>query len=139
MNMEQLKNILIEHDLRPSFHRIKVLEYIVSHKTHPTPERIYQDLRATIPTISRATVYNSLKAFVEKGLACALHIEGDEARYDYKDAGHAHFYCVQCGNLIDVDYQCPSLNLKKIGNHQIMEARLSFRGVCASCRKEKNN
>ena len=136
--MEQLKNILTEHDLRPSFHRIKVLEYLASHKTHPTPEAIYQDLRAAIPTISRATVYNSLKVFVEKGLATALHVGGEEARYDYRDAGHAHFYCVQCGNLIDIDYQCPSLSLKKIGNHQITEAQLSFRGICARCVKERN-
>ncbi|HOE62634.1 MAG TPA: Fur family transcriptional regulator [Candidatus Sumerlaeota bacterium] len=137
--MERLKNILLEHDLRPSFHRIKVLEYLVSCRTHPTPERIYLDLRAAIPTISRATVYNSLKVFVEKGLACALHADGEEARYDYKDSEHAHFYCVQCGKLIDVDYQCPSLKLKKIGNHQIREAHLSFRGICADCWKEKND
>ena len=50
--MTGIKNILVAHGIRPSLHRLKVLEYVVAAKHHPTPEIIFQDLTAVIPAIS---------------------------------------------------------------------------------------
>ena len=65
--VEILKNELVKKDIRPSYHRIKVLEYLFDHEDHPTADEIYAVLHSQIPTLSKTTVYNTLNSFVEAG------------------------------------------------------------------------
>ena len=58
---------LQEKNIRPSLLRIKILEYLISVKTHPTVDEIYDKLLPEIPTLSKTTVYNTLKLLVEAG------------------------------------------------------------------------
>lgn len=53
--------------LRPSVQRLLIMDYLLSHHTHPTVEEVYRDLCKKCPTLSKTTVYNTLRLFSEKG------------------------------------------------------------------------
>ncbi len=56
--MEKLRAYLEEEGIQPSYHRLKILEYMMNHRTHPTVDIIYKNLSKEIPTLSKTTVYN---------------------------------------------------------------------------------
>ena len=68
--------------IKPSYQRIKVFDYLLNNKTHPTVDNIHQELVGEIPTLSKTTVYNTLKLFQEKGIVLIINIEDNETRFD---------------------------------------------------------
>ena len=66
---------LQSYDIRPSVQRLAIMQYLLTHRTHPTIDEIYRELSSTIPTLSRTTVYNTLKLFVKKGASQLLTID----------------------------------------------------------------
>ena len=64
MTVENITEFLNAHDIKPSYQRIKVYEHLVHSDNHPSAEFIYRKLIKTIPTLSKTTIYNSLKTFV---------------------------------------------------------------------------
>jgi len=104
---KDLSTTLINNYIRPSFQRIKVLEYLIKNQFHPTVDRIFKDLQNEIPTLSKSTVYNTLDLFVSVGLVRVLTIEDNETRYDIVTENHGHFKCEECGAIynfkVDID------------------------------------
>jgi len=134
MESLQLKSLLEDKGIKPSLHRLKILEYLVTHKTHPTVDIIYQDIHGEIPTLSKTTIYNTLKTFLEKNVIQAITIEDNEVRYDAFMENHAHFKCMQCGELYDIFLDSKSMDLKSIEGHTILQSHLYFRGICMKCK-----
>ena len=64
--LNAVKQYLIEKDIKPSVQRLAVMTYLLEHRTHPTVDEIYSELQDKIPTLSKTTIYNTLKLFVEK-------------------------------------------------------------------------
>ena len=64
--LNTVKQYLLERDIKPSVQRIAVMTYLLEHRTHPTVDEIYLELQDKIPTLSKTTIYNTLKLFVEK-------------------------------------------------------------------------
>ena len=94
---------LTSNNIKPSLQRIKIFEYLYENKDHPTVETIYSDLVGAIPTLSKTTVYNTLKLFIDNGITHTVTIEDNEVRYDAIMEEHAHFKCNDCGNVFDVE------------------------------------
>ena len=128
-----IKDLLEEKEIKPSLHRIKILDYLMVKKNHPTVEMIYADLSTDIPTLSKTTIYNTLKTFIEKGIVQLITIEENEARFDAAVEHHAHLKCIKCSSLYDVETNTDILKLKSIDGHQILESQLYFQGVCNVC------
>jgi Fur family transcriptional regulator, peroxide stress response regulator len=133
--MLEIKDILIENGIKPTFQRIKVLEYLRDHDTHPTVDTIYSELYATVPTLSRATVYNSLDILRTHNLVNVLTISETELRYEYNHGAHHHFHCRVCGRIIDVDVNCPYGHKPELEGHILEEVHSYFIGVCSECQK----
>ena len=136
--MKRSKEILVGKGLKPTFQRLRILEYLQKHNNHPTVEMIYEDLVREIPTISKTTIYNTLNALVEKGIVCAITITGTESRYDFKSFPHHHFLCRRCGKVIDIDTECPYVKKGQIGGHKIEELHGYFKGICKECLRKKD-
>ncbi len=134
--MKRSKEILIGKGLKPTFQRLRILEYLQKHNNHPTVEMIYEYLVKEIPTISKTTIYNTLNALVEKGIVCAITITGTEIRYDFKTFPHHHFLCRRCGKVIDIDIECPYVKKGQIDGHKIEELHGYFKGICKECLKK---
>jgi Fe2+ or Zn2+ uptake regulation protein len=122
---------LKEKGLRPSVQRIKVLKFLLENKIHPTVDEIYENLKGEIPTLSKTTVYNTLKLFLEKGLIKLVTIELNETRYDADLSLHGHFKCEVCGKIYD--FEIKKIEIEKLDNFVIKNKNLELTGICKSC------
>lgn len=96
-----IKFILQSHGIRPSLHRMAVYKYLMEERNHPSADIVYRELHKSIPTLSKTTVYNILKLFIEHGLVKELFIERGESRFDGDISLHSHFICNKCGRIFD--------------------------------------
>lgn len=99
----QLLVLLRKAKVRPSVQRLAVLGYVADKRSHPTADEIYSSLSLEIPSLSRATVYNSLHTLVDGGILRELEIENGATRYDMAaQPSHGHFICGRCGKIFDI-------------------------------------
>lgn len=90
-----------KHGLRCTRQRERVYAALAATKAHPTAEDLYTAVGALEPGMSLATVYNTLEAFTEVGLARRLASPTGASRYDADISDHAHV-SLRDGRLVDV-------------------------------------
>lgn len=132
-SLSHTASLLKKHGIRPSLQRIAVMDYLATHRTHPTADEIYAALAPQIPTLSKTTVYNTLALLVRQGAATQLHIDPREARFDGDTAPHGHFYCEECGTLYDIPFSAPPAVPVLPQGYLLRATQLYYRGVCAAC------
>ena len=131
---------LQEFDIKPSVQRTAIMDYLMTHKTHPTVDEIYMSLSPKMPTLSKTTVYNTLNLFVEKGAALMLVIDEKNARYDADISGHAHFICKNCGKVHDIFNLNPEyFRLPDLPQFNIDKVEISYKGICKECNDQHKN
>jgi len=133
MEQEQISAYLLKNGVRPLQKRVKIMNYLVSKRNHPTVDMIYSDLIHEINGLSKTTIYNVLNLFVESGVALALNIEGNEIRYDADTSLHGHFKCKICTGVIDFRLRPEDLPKPMLEGFRIDEQQLYLKGVCAFC------
>ncbi len=131
---------LQEHNIRPSVQRISIMDYLMVHRTHPTVDEIYTALAPGMPTLSKTTVYNTLKLLSEHGAVQTLTIDERNTCYDADTTPHAHFLCKCCGKIYDVkckeQHPAPDDFIEADG-HEIQEVHYYYKGICKQCVTEK--
>jgi len=132
-----------EKGIRPSIQRTVIYEYVCTHKIHPTVDDVYTALSPLYSTLSRTTVYNTLKLFSEKALVQIVKIEDDELRYDAEIKPHLHFKCEKCHKVYDIfdDEKIVSFNnmcnkLMPTG-FMLNTIQTNLWGICSSCSNQK--
>jgi len=133
MRIENIGKFLKERNIRPSYQRIKVYQYLIEMENHPTVDTIYKALSPSIPTLSKTTVYNTLNIFIERGIVNVLVIEENETRYDANIGLHGHFKCESCNFVYDIDIDDSLLKNKELEGFQIKENHIYFKGICKNC------
>lgn len=128
-----IEEYLKQHDIKPSYQRMRVFEYLIKYRNHPTADDIYRELVKSIPTLSRTTVYNILDLFVEKGITQLISIEENEKRYDADVTDHGHFKCEKCGRIYDFPVDLSSIRTGGLDGFMIRQKHIYFRGVCKKC------
>ncbi|MDR1406052.1 MAG: transcriptional repressor [Prevotellaceae bacterium] len=128
-------NRLQQHGIKPSLQRISIMEYLMKNYTHPTADIIFNNLYPAIPTLSRTTVYNTLKLLAQQGAISELTIDEKNVRYDADISLHAHFRCKHCGSVYDlpIEHQ-PPIAVKTIPGFEITESHLYCKGYCKKCK-----
>jgi len=137
LKVDDIGAYLKSHEIKPSFQRMKIFEYLITHRNHPTVEMIYKALVKEIPTLSKTTVYNTLNLFVDKKIAIVIVIEENETRYDADMEIHGHFKCEECSSVYDIDIEVEKIDIKSLDNFQINEHHLYFKGICNKCLEKK--
>lgn len=128
-----LSALLQKYRLRPSYQRIRILKYLLGNRDHPTADQIYRGLRDDMPTLSKATVYNTLHAFLDAGLVRSLSVDEKEARYDIVARPHGHFSCDACGALHNFEIDIESLPTDGLDGFRVEKKEIVFRGSCPQC------
>ena len=126
---------LLDCGIRPSLQRIEIMRYLLTHPTHPTIDEIFMELKKRIPTVSRTTIYNTLRMFSEKGGALMITIDEHHVCYDGTTTPHAHFSCKVCGRVFDMPPPTPQSTA--IEGFSIDDAQLYYKGVCADCQRKR--
>jgi Fur family transcriptional regulator, peroxide stress response regulator len=137
ISMDKMRGYLESRKVKPSYQRLKILEYLAVNRNHPSVETIYKSLCGEIPTLSKTTVYNTLSLFTEKGIVSSLTIVNNELRYDLMFEPHAHFQCSSCGKLFDIPMKSDLFLTDTIEEHQVHEIQVTFKGTCKECTKNK--
>ena len=79
--------------------RMAIVEYLAGRSDHPSARQIHHDLEDRMPSVSVATVYNTLASLVELGLLREVEFESADNRYDTNLAPHINLVCTACGAI----------------------------------------
>ncbi len=103
MPLPDVQGLLDRHGIMTTAQRVEIAEILLERPQHMSAEQIIDRLRDAGSNVSKATVYNSLKLFVEKGLVKELIVDPERRFYDSTTHAHHHFYNVDTGQLSDID------------------------------------
>ncbi len=134
MNTDHVK-LLQEHGVRPTAQRLAVYEYLLTHRTHPSADAIYEALLPQYPSFSRTTIYNSLKALMQAGLIRVVTIDPMEQHFDGDAADHGHCRCERCGQLFDFTFPAQSIADCIPDGFAVKRQDVFFTGLCKACRE----
>ncbi|MGA8260300.1 MAG: Fur family transcriptional regulator [Arenicellales bacterium] len=94
---------LRSHGVIPTLQRLYIGQMVLTRATHFSAEQLYEEAKQAGACVSKATVYNTLGLFVEKGLLRQVLVDPSKVFYDSNMAPHHHFYDVETGELEDID------------------------------------
>ena len=117
--------------------RQAVLRVVGESEEHLTAGEIFEAARQVLPSISFATVYNSLKYLKDAGLVREISFGNGASRYDRETARHDHAICSRCGKLVDFDLaETPRLirAAARRSRFKPESIHLTLVGVCPDCR-----
>jgi len=132
--IKTIKDLLEKKGIEASFQRLKIYQYLIREKNHPTVNMIFKALSREIPTLSKTTVYNNLKLFEEKEMVVALNFNDHEVRFDADTTVHGHFKCRRCEKIYDFKINSIDTDLK---GYKIEEKEVYYTGICKDCLSEE--
>ncbi|WP_448377063.1 Fur family transcriptional regulator [Fervidobacterium sp.] len=132
----EVRELLKEKGVKPTVHRVEIIEYLSESYAHPSADEIYDHFvkEKKLPVLSRATVYNTLRALASAGLVKVI-ITPDAIRYDFVSHNHHHFYCTKCKKIYDVELDVELPNITNIDGHEVQNVQLTLVGICSNCLK----
>ena len=134
-------DLLREHGLNVTPQRLAVLSAVAA-APHATADRVLEDVRSNIGSISRQSVYDSLTTLADAGILRRVQPAGSATRYEARTGdNHHHAVCRTCGHLADVDCAVgytPCLTASNDQGFAIDEAEVVYWGQCQSCSAEQS-
>ena len=129
--MQKFKDIGLK--LTPQ--RLAILDFLEGNTDHPSAEDIYKAVSIQHPTMSFATVYNTLDSLREKGYVLELSIDPAKKRFDPCTELHHHLICTSCKKVRDIhkDFALDLPDQVK-GDFRVTGNHIEFYGICAACR-----
>lgn len=127
--MKDAISILRQCDIQPTPQRIAVVECVLNNKSHPTADEVLIAARKKCPTVSRATVYNTLNLLVEKGLLDMQTIREGAVVFDPNVQKHHHFIDEDTGDIFDIPWdQLEVKGKEKLKDFEVSEFQVILRG-----------
>ena len=119
--------------------RLAILEYLDGNKEHPSAEDVYKAVSKKFPTMSLATVYNTLTTLKQRGLVRELTVDPFKKRFDPQPAPHHHLICMDCLKVIDIHTRF-KMNLPETEQEgfEIFGNHIEFYGRCPKCQNKKH-
>jgi Fur family peroxide stress response transcriptional regulator len=127
--------------------RLAIVRELAADESHPTAQELYERLRAEQPTMSFATVYNTLDALSAAGLCASLSLSPGSGRFDPNMLPHHHLVCDACGSVRDLaparapdGPQGASVRraVSRIApGFEVRSVERILRGLCARCAARK--
>ena len=130
--------ILRSHGIQPSAQRLAVASYILDTDEHPSAEEVLRRAKANLPMISRATVYNTLNLFVDKGLIRELVLAEGRSVFDCNLEQHHHFIDEATGAIHDIPWDAVRVSrVDRLAGYEIKEYMVVLRGRRAPARGKR--
>jgi Fur family peroxide stress response transcriptional regulator len=119
--------------------RIAIVRLFADDESHPTAQALFERLRPEFPSMSFATVYNTLDALADAGLSNTLRL-GSAARFDPNTTPHHHAVCERCGSVRDVPahslapQRAASRRVSRVApGFRVRSIERVYRGLCGAC------
>ncbi|SYZ74778.1 Fe2+/Zn2+ uptake regulation protein [Candidatus Zixiibacteriota bacterium] len=131
--MKDAISILRQCGIQPTPQRIAVVEYVLKCKLHPSADDVLSYARKKCPTVSRATVYNTLNLLVDKGLLAMQIIKEGAVVFDPNVKKHHHFVDIDTGKIFDIPWD----QLQVTGEEKLKDFEITGFQVVVRGRKKK--
>jgi Fe2+ or Zn2+ uptake regulation protein len=116
--------------------RLAIVHEIADDGSHPTAQELFDRLQSSFPTMSFATVYNTLDSLAELGLIGSIRL-GTAVRFDPNIAAHHHAVCDACGSVTDVESTpldpASRRSLARRSSFLVRSEERIYRGICGAC------
>ena len=125
-------------DLGLTKQREVVLQVIRGADSHLTANEVFGRAKDLLPSISFATVYNSLRYLKEAGHIAEIQFGNGASRFDRMTHRHDHAICTACGKLVDIEMEHPAELVKmaaKRSKFKPESLEFTLRGLCPDCAK----
>ncbi|MEC8333036.1 MAG: Fur family transcriptional regulator [Verrucomicrobiota bacterium] len=138
---ELLDGALESSGQRSTKQREHIFALLLEKRDHPTADEIFARARLGMPSISLATVYNCLETLVETKLIRQVNFEREPTRYCPNLTQHAHFYCRESGDIVDIEL--PKQILSELMNvlpkgFSAQHIEIAYDGKCNDCHDAVN-
>ena len=123
-------------DLGLTKQREVVLQVIRAAGEHLTANEVFAEAKALLPTISFATVYNSLRYLKDAGHIAEISFGSGASRFDGMTSRHDHAICTKCGKLVDMNIDLPQEVVdfaSQFSKFKLESIELTLRGLCPNC------
>ena len=113
-----------------------VLQVIYGSNKHLTANEVFESSKKLLPSISFATVYNSLHFLKKEGHIAEIQFGNGASRFDCKTERHDHALCNKCGKLVDLELEIPEKLVKTASDYSKFKTdtiELILRGLCPKC------
>jgi Fe2+ or Zn2+ uptake regulation protein len=121
--------LLLSRGIRPSAHRLAVAKFVLHTQSHPSAEDVLKAVRRDFPMISRATVYNTLNLFLEKGLLQQIPIGEERAIFDPDLSPHHHLLDEETSVVHDVPWEALDIpHIESVEGFEITNFQVVMRG-----------
>jgi Fe2+ or Zn2+ uptake regulation protein len=125
----ELVTRLKEAGIQPSAQRLAVAGFVLATDTHPSADEVLARVQGNFPILSRATVYNTLNLFVEKGLLRQLVLAEGKTVFDPCLEPHHHFIDEDSGSIEDVPWDAVKVgDVKGLKGYEVHEYMVVLRG-----------
>jgi Fe2+ or Zn2+ uptake regulation protein len=129
-------NVTDTQNLGLTKQREVVLRVIRDAHEHLTASEVFSEAKTLLPTISFATVYNSLRFLKDAGHIAEIQFGNGASRYDRMTQRHDHAICTECGKLVDIEMEIPPEIVKlaaKYSRFKPESMEFTLRGKCPEC------
>lgn len=137
MIQEKVQQAFRSSGMRLTLPRLKIIEFLDHNQSHPTARQVFDTIKNECPTLSLATVYNTLEVLVEHGLVHNLGTAfDDEVHYDGEVFPHINLICIQCHAIQDLPVEMLQDISKQVDEKtgfKISGSRIVYYGRCNAC------
>jgi Fe2+ or Zn2+ uptake regulation protein len=109
--------------------RLAIARELAGDESHPTAQELYERLLPSFPTMSFATVYNTLDVLARNGLVRTIRL-GSAVRFDPNVTAHHHAVCDACGIIVDLPADAPP---RTAHGFSVRSEERTYRGSCSRC------
>ncbi len=127
------------HHLKVTPQRLAIYQELLKSPDHPSAEIIYERVKKSVPDISPDTVNRTLLTFARIGLIDTVEGYGEVRRFDPKTQRHHHFRCLNCGKIIDFEYEpydAISIPESMEKTLTVLKKKVLLEGYCEQCRQK---
>jgi Fur family peroxide stress response transcriptional regulator len=124
-------------DLGLTRQREVVLKVIREADAHLTANEVFARAKKLLPSISFATVYNSLRYLKDAGHIAEIQFGGGASRFDRMTHRHDHAICTHCGKLVDIEMEIPAEIVRRAARYSKFKPEsleFTLRGLCPDCK-----
>lgn len=127
--MQKIIDALRQRGIQPTPQRVAVAEFVLQTDTHPTAYEVWATVRRRCPTLSRATVYNTLNLLAEKGLLKLQPLKDGVIVFDAHVEPHHHLIDDETGKVFDVPWNAVKIaGAATVDGFEVREYQVVMRG-----------
>jgi len=135
----ELLECLKDAGMRITPQRVAICQALANAHDHPSASQLYEKLKGQYPSLSLATVYNTMAALVSQGKVNILGDAGDgRVHFDAFVSPHINLACLNCHQIIDIDSELVprmSAEVETTSGYQIKGSRVIYYGICPACQQ----